>query len=110
MEIRGCSTKKTGVPIYLLESGSRRVRGTCIIQSVYPISCSDWSEERENHCVDLSYKELKERYKNPHAWVLAEVKPVEDVWYYDHPNGAVIWVKDVSPVDEMQDERLRYGY
>ena len=59
LEIRGCSTKKTGVPIYLLESGSRRVRGTCIIQSVYPISCSDWSEERGNHCVDLSYKELK---------------------------------------------------
>ena len=25
LEIRGCSTKKTGVPIYLLESGSRRV-------------------------------------------------------------------------------------
>ena len=110
LEIRGCSTKKTGVPIYLLESGSRRVRGTCIIQSVYPISCSDWSEERGNHCVDLSYKELKERYKNPHAWVLADVKPVENVWYYDHPNGAVIWVKDVSPLDEMQDERLRYGY
>ena len=51
-----------------------------------------------------------ESYKNPHAWVLADVKPVEDVWYYDHPNGAVIWVKDVSPLDEMQDERLRYGY
>lgn len=49
-------------------------------------------------------------YDNPHAWVLADVEPVEDVWYYDHPNGAVIWVKDVSPVDEMQDERLRYGY
>ena len=43
-------------------------------------------------------------------WVLADVKPVENVWYYDHPNGAVIWVKDVSPLDEMQDERLRYGY
>lgn len=110
LEIRSSSTKKTGIPIYLLESGSRRVRGTCTIQSVYPISCSDWSEERGNHCVDLSYKELKERYKNPHAWVLADVKPVEDVWYYDHPNGAVIWVKDVSPLDEMQDERLRYGY
>lgn len=110
LEIRGCSTKKTGVQIYLLESSSKRVRGTCIIQSVYPISCSDWSEEQENHCVDLSYKELKERYKNPHAWVLADVEPVEDVWYYDHPNGAVIWVKDVSPVDEMKDERLRYGY
>lgn len=52
----------------------------------------------------------KERYKNPHAWVLADVKPVEDVWYYNHPNGAVIWVKDVSPIDEMQDERIRYGY
>lgn len=27
LEIRGCSTKKTGVPIYLLESGSRRGGG-----------------------------------------------------------------------------------
>lgn len=105
LEIRSSSTKKTKIPIYLLESGSKRVRGTCIIQSAYPISCSDWSEEQANHCVDLSYKELKERYKNPHAWVLADVKPVEDVWYYNHPSGAVIWVKDVLPIDEMQDGR-----
>ena len=81
-----------------------------IIQSAYPISCSDWSEEQENHCVDLSYRELKEQYKTPHAWILTDVESIEDVWHYDHPNGAVIWVKDISPVDEMQDERLRYGY
>lgn len=106
----GMQYKKDGSSNLPFGKQFQTCRGTCIIQSVYPISCSDWSEEQENHCVDLSYKELKERYKNPHAWVLADVEPVEDVWYYDHPNGAVIWVKDVSPVDEMQDERLRYGY
>lgn len=24
--------------------------------------------------------------------------------------GAVIWVKNVQPIDEMSDERIRYGY
>lgn len=38
------------------------------------------------------------------------VHHIEDVWFYDHPQGAVIWVKDVQPIDEMQDERIRYGY
>ena len=61
IEIRGSNTKKIGQPIYLLESGTNLVKGTCIIDSTYPISCSDWSEEREKHCVDISYSELKEK-------------------------------------------------
>lgn len=110
IEVRGHCTSKIRVPIYLLESGTHRVRGTCMIQTVYPISCSDWSTERENHCVDISYHKLKKRYKTPYAWKLSDVEPIEDVWYYAHPKGAVIWVKNVSPIDEMQDERIRYGY
>lgn len=111
IEVRGHYTSKIRVPIYLLESGTHRVRGTCMIQTVYPISCSDWSTERENHCVDISYHELKQRYKTPHAWVLTNVEAWEDVSYYVYPKGAVIWVKNVEPSDEMADnERLRYGY
>lgn len=110
LEIRGSNTNKQGEKIYLLESGSGRIKAECIIEATYPISCSDWSEERENHCVNISYTELKKRYKNPYAWVLAEIKPIEDIWYYKHPKGAVTWVKNIKPIDEMQDERNRYGY
>lgn len=110
LEIRGHDTKKLNEPIYLLESGSHRVKAECVIESTYPISCSDWSEERENHCVDIPYSELKKRYKTPYAWVLSNVKPIEDIWHYDHPKGAVIWVKNVEPIDEMQDESIKYGY
>jgi hypothetical protein len=102
IEIRGSNTKKIGQPIYLLESGTNLVKGTCIIDSTYPISCSDWSEEREKHCVDISYSELKKRYKRPHAWVLRNVKLTEEEWKYEHPKGAIIWVKDVMPAYELQ--------
>lgn len=110
LEIRGCDTNKQNKTIYLLESGTHKVVATAVISATYPISCSDWSEEREEHCVDISYADLKRRYKTPYAWVLTDVKPIEDVWFYVHPQGAVIWVKDVQPIDEMQDERIRYGY
>lgn len=110
IEIRGNNTQKQNETIYLLESGTHRVVATAIISSTYPISCSDWAEERDKHRVDISYTDLKKRYKTPYAWVLSKIKPIEDIWYYKHPQGAVIWVKDVQPIDEMQNERIRYGY
>lgn len=110
LEIRGHDTKKLDEPIYLLESGSHRIRAICKIDATFPISCSDWHEEMHNHCVNISYKELKTIYSNPYAWILKEVEPIEDIWHYAHPKGAVIWVKNVSPIEEMQDEKIRYGY
>jgi hypothetical protein len=110
IEIRGSDTKKEGEKIYLLESGTHKIVATAVISSTYLISCSDWSEERKEHCVDISYSDLKKRYKTPYAWVLSDVTPIKDIWYYKHSQGAVIWVKDVQPIDEMQDERIRYGY
>lgn len=96
LEIRGSDTSKKGKMIYLLESGSGRIKAECIIKTTYPISCFEWSKEREKHCVNVSYAELKQRYKKPYAWVLSEVRPIEDIWYYEHPKGAIIWVKDVK--------------
>lgn len=104
IEIRGSDTKKQNETIYLLESGTHRVVATVVIRSTHPISCSNWSEERENHCVDISYADLKKRYKTPYAWVLTDVEPIEDIWFYDHPQGAVIWVKDV---EQKLSQRLR---
>lgn len=102
IEIRGSDTKKQGEKIYLLESGTHKVTATAVISSTYPISCSDWSEEREEHCVDISYSDLKKRYKTPYAWVLSDVAPIKDIWYYKHPQGAVIWVKNVEVVNKNQ--------
>ena len=97
LEIRSSDTKKVGEAIYLLESGTHRVRGKCRICSTHPISCSNWSEEYKKHCVDITYAELKKIYKSPYAWELTEVEPIKTAWYYNHPKGAVIWVKDVNP-------------
>lgn len=110
IEIRGCTTSKVDETIYLLESCSHKVRATCKISSTYPISCSDWCEEMEEHCVNISYKELKQRYKTPTAWVLSEVEEIEDNWIYSHPKGAVIWVKDVEIINKDDNEYLRSGY
>lgn len=100
IEIRGSDTKKQGEKIYLLEGGTNKIAATAVISSTYPISCSDWSEEREEHCVNISYSDLKKRYKTPYAWVLSDVMPIKDIWYYKHPQGAVIWVKNVEVVNK----------
>ena len=100
IEIRGSDTKKEGEKIYLLESGTHKIVATAVIISTYPISYSDWSEEREEHCVDISYSDLKKRYETPYAWVLSDVTPIKDIWYYKHPQGAVIWVKNVEVVNK----------
>ena len=42
IEIRGSDTKRQNETIYLLESGTGRVRTRCNISTTYPISCSDW--------------------------------------------------------------------
>lgn len=102
IEIRGSNTKKKGEKIYLLESGTNKIAATCVIGTTYPITCSDWSEEREKHCIDISYADLKKRYKNPYAWVLKDIQPIEDTWYYKHPKGAVIWIKNVEPIKESR--------
>lgn len=64
IEIRGSDTKNEGEKIYLLESGTHKIVATAVISATYPISCSDWSEEREEHCVDISYSDLKKKIQN----------------------------------------------
>lgn len=46
IEIRGIDTNKQNETIYLLESGTHRVVATVVISATHPISCSDWSEEK----------------------------------------------------------------
>lgn len=78
LEIRGSDTYKVGQIIYLLESGSHRVRGTCKIAESSPICASPhWNQEKNRHCVDVSWENVIKRYKVPYAWELSEVKERE---------------------------------
>lgn len=102
LEIRGSRTSHLNETIYLLESGSGRVKGTAKIGGVYPISSDrDWEKFRNDptwsHCVDMDYQTLKKRYPNPYAWCLGEVTPISEELFYEHPKGAVIWVSEVKP-------------
>lgn len=110
LEIRGHDTKKLNEPIYLLESGSHRVRAVCKIKSSTLMTYQNWDKYKNNACLDMSFVGLNKWYHTAYAWEIAEIEPIEDIWYYAHPKGAVIWVKNVSPIDEMQDEKIRYGY
>ena len=47
IEVRGSDTKKQGETIYLLESGTSKVVGTCKIAATYPISCSDCQKKEK---------------------------------------------------------------
>lgn len=46
----------------------------------------------------MSFMGLNKWYHTAYAWEIADVEPIEDIWHYDHP------------IDEIHDERIRYGY
>lgn len=96
LEVRGHRTAKQGEKIFLLESGTQRVAGTARILCCIPIDKENWEFLRPKHCVNLSYYELLKVYKKPYYWVLSDVKKYDEIFYYKHPKGAVIWVKDVK--------------
>ena len=111
MEIRGYDTHKLDEPIYLLESGTHRVRGICKIGRSQLMTYKNWDKYKTAHCVDIPFIELNKRYHTAYGWELENVQSVEERLYYEHPKGAVIWVKNVEPFNpDDTDERLRYGY
>lgn len=100
LEIRGFDTHKINEPIYLLESGSHRVRAICKIKSSTLITNDKWGKYKNNACLDMTFTDLNKWYKTAYAWEITDIKPIEYNCYYSHLRGAVIWVKNVEPVDE----------
>lgn len=97
LEIRGNNTRKIGETVYILESGSHKVRGTCKIVGSKLITCQNWDNLKGKACLDISMTKLNRKYHTAYAWKLTEVELIKTTWYYNHPKGAVIWVKDVNP-------------
>lgn len=96
LEIRGSKTSKIGSDIYLLESGSSLIKGKCRIKGVIPITKEFWESNIDKHCVSITYEELLKIYKKPYAWELTDVKEFSEQHHYNHPKGAVIWVKNIN--------------
>lgn len=110
LEVRGSKTSKIGVELYLLESGSSRIKGTFCIERCIPINRNNWEKLKPLHQVDISYEELVKIYPTPFFWKLSDVAPADEVLFYEPHRGAVIWVKDVIAIGEMNDEYMRTGY
>lgn len=92
LEIRGTDTSHVGELIALIESGSSIIKGFCKIQETFSLDKKRWEAETPNHCVDMTFSELKNRYKKPYAWHFCGILPCTKEITYEHPQGAVIWV------------------
>jgi len=92
IEIRGHNTKKRGV-IALIESGTGMIKGEVELFNSTPFSekiqglySMHWLTDHQIHHLG---------YKNPHAWWMEFPVKYENPIPYDHPQGAVMWVKNV---------------
>lgn len=93
IEVRSSKTSCIGETIYLLESKTHLVRGTCKIQKVEKLDETKWNETKDKHLVPCEFNQLP--YKKSYGWYLQDVTKLDKEFSYSHPKGAVIWVKDV---------------
>jgi hypothetical protein len=93
-ELRGSATKVRG-PVALIEGGSGTVVGTCEISAVVgPLGVKDLRANATKLNVQPSdFSEPLHYGDKTHAWVLSNVKRLKKSVPYQHPSGAVIWVK-----------------
>lgn len=90
-ELRGSRTHKRGC-IALIESGSGLVMGECVlVDCVGPLDNKIYLENKLKHGSTNSFE--NKSYKNLFAWVLKNPKKYLKPKPYNHPMGAVIWVK-----------------
>lgn len=92
-EIRGSDTKKRGW-IKIAASKTGCVYGEVFLAQSIPLTRNLWNGNMEKHQVGITWDELVKRYKKPYAWVFTEKKIYEQPQKYNHPKGAVIWVKE----------------
>lgn len=87
-EIRGSRTAKRGT-IGIIKSRSGKVFGQVDLVDCIPLTMYEWANNKNKHLVD--YADID--YNTPYAWVLANPSIFPEPIPYQHPQGAVIWVK-----------------
>lgn len=92
-ELRGCRTARRGC-IGLIECGSGLIVGTCdLIDVVGPLTPEDLRTNHRLHRVPSSMLGAQITYRRIFAWVVANARRVSPAVQYEHPQGAVIWVR-----------------
>ena len=93
-EIRGSRTSKRG-EIALIQKGSGKIFGTCKLTDVIgPLTKQDLEVNIDKHKIpSTELSDILDRYTNPYAWIIYDVKKLNPPVRYDHPMGAVRWVK-----------------
>jgi len=91
MRSKNCSIRGT---VGLIRKGSGQVIGVVdVVDCTGPLSADDILKNQDKHRISL------ERLKNPEiakwntAWVMANPRKLPVPVTYNHPNGAVIWIK-----------------
>jgi hypothetical protein len=101
-EIRGSRTKIRGT-IGLIESGTGTIVGCCeLVDCLGPLSLIEMQHTVEKHGIPLEHLENNLPYPYPYAWVLAKARRLKRPKPYDHPLGAIIWVK-IKKLDDYLD-------
>lgn len=91
-ELRRQPTHRRG-PIALIRSGSGLVVGEAQVRAVHgPLDAPDLQRHAERHRVPEDQL-LGLNYPQVYAWELAEAVAYPTPRPYDHPRGAIIWVK-----------------
>jgi hypothetical protein len=88
-EIRGKATARRG-RIALIESKSGHVVGTCeVVDVLGPLTLA---ELRRNAAL-TGFRPNRLPYATTYAWVLRDARRLAEPVPYEHPSGAVIWVR-----------------
>jgi hypothetical protein len=91
-EIRGSKTNIRG-RIALIRSGSGLVVGTCdLVDCIGPLTLGELRGNASKAALPASTI-TKLPYPKTYAWVLKDAKKLRAAQRYEHPPGAVIWVK-----------------
>jgi hypothetical protein len=91
-EIRGSRTTVRG-RIGLIRSGSGKIIGLCDLVNCIPILSNEQFRKNARKAGMEPNEAGLGHYKKTFAWVLANPQYLKVPVSYDHPRGAIIWVK-----------------
>ena len=89
-EIRGTQTTQRGTIHLALSGAGGQIAGQCRIVKSYAIDRKTLSNHFRKHRIeDLSIV----TYRKPHVWEISHARRYKQPFVYDHPQGAVNWVR-----------------
>jgi hypothetical protein len=91
-EIRGSNTAIRG-RIGLIESGTGTIVGECELTNSFWLDKTGYHAHYHKHKIPSKFNSTMPYHDKTHAWVLENPKRYDNPYPYNHPKGAIIWVK-----------------